>query len=455
MPPPFLKEIAAAFPDAENSLDPSTLTIAGKGDLPSWFEVTDLAAASMGLAGLMVARLARPTRDEAPRVTADRRLASFWFGMTLRPQGWELPPVWDPIAGDYRTKDGWIRLHTNAPHHRAAALSVLGNHNERDALAPHVAKWEADDLEAAVVAAGGCAAAMRSLDDWAAHPQGAAVLQEPLIHWQAHEGRDRHPQAATPERPLAGVKVLDLTRVLAGPVAGRFLAAYGAELLRIDPPSWNEPGVIPEVTVGKRCAGLDLKRREDREIFDSLLAEADVLLHGYRPDALAGLGYDAEALRRLNPRLIDVSLNAYGWSGPWAARRGFDSLVQMSSGIAAYGMEMSGADKPQPLPVQALDHATGYLMAAAVLHALHERNTTGRMLSAKLSLASTARLLSTTKLSSRHKGMIAETDDDIDPTIEKTSWGSAQRIRFPVAITGADAAWDYPASDLRTAAASW
>lgn len=455
MPPPFLEEIAAAFPAAENSLDPSTLTLAGKGNLPSWFEVTDLAAASMGLAGLMVARLASPMTDEVPRVTADRRLASFWFGMTLRPQGWELPPVWDPIAGDYRTKDGWIRLHTNAPHHRAAALSVLGNHNERAALAPHVAKWEADDLEAAVVAAGGCAAVMRSLDDWAAHPQGAAIRQEPLIHWHKHEEVDGRAQPGTPERPLAGVRILDLTRVLAGPVAGRFLAAYGAELLRIDPPSWNEPGVIPEVTLGKRCAGLDLKKREDRQIFDSLLAGSDVLLHGYRPDALAGLGYDADALRRLNPTLIDVCLNAYGWSGPWAGRRGFDSLVQMSSGIAAYGMEMSGADKPQPLPVQALDHATGYLMAAAVLHALQERAAAGRVISAKLSLAATARLLSETKRSRLHDGLAVETETDIDPAIEKTTWGPARRIRFPLIITGIDPIWTLPASDLRTAAPAW
>ena len=455
MLPPFLQEITTAFPDPEDNLDPSALTITGQGSLPSWFEVTDLAAATMGLAGLMVARLASPGGGEVRRVTVDRRLASFWFGMTLRPQGWELPPVWDPIAGDYRAKDGWIRLHTNAPHHRAAALSVLGNHNERVTLAPQVAKWEAEDLEAAVVAAGGCAAAMRSLDDWVAHAQGAAVRQEPLIHWQAQGEMERCSQPHSRQRPLAGVKVLDLTRVLAGPVAGRFLAAYGAELLRIDPPNWNEPGVIPEVTLGKRCAGLDLKMREGRETFDGLLAKADVLLHGYRPGALAGLGYDAEALRRLNPQLIDVCLNAYGWSGPWAGRRGFDSLVQMSSGIAAHGMKISGAAKPQPLPVQALDHATGYLMAAAVLHALYKRATAGKVSSAKLSLAATARLLGKTKRTALHDSLAGETETDIDPAIEETTWGSARRIRFPIEITGIGSAWNYPAGDLRSTAPTW
>ena len=127
---------------------------------------------------------------------------------------------------------------------------------------------------------------------------------------------------------------------------------------------------MPEVTIGKRCAGLDLKVHEDRAVFERLLTEADVFLHGYRAEALDRLGYDAETVRRLNPRVIDVALNAYGWTGPWTGRRGFDSLLQMSTGIAAHGMAMAGVDRPRPLPVQALDHATGYLMAAAVLYGL-------------------------------------------------------------------------------------
>ncbi len=177
------------------------------------------------------------------------------------------------------------------------------------------------------------------------------------------------------------------------PIAGRFLAAYGAQVLRIDPPDWEEPGVVPEVTLGKRCAGLDLTQQGDRETFERLLGEADIVLHGYRAGALDGLGYDEEARRRINPNLIDVSLNAYGWTGPWKDRRGFDSLVQMSSGIAHQGMIWSGKDKPTPLPVQALDHATGYLMAAAAITGLTGRLLVGSTMTAKLSLARTAHLL--------------------------------------------------------------
>lgn len=451
---PFLDSLLAAYPAGDGE-DGGRLTITGSGDLPSWFDVTGLAAASIGTAGLMLARHQAMRRGTEVAATVDRRLASFWFGMTVRPSGWQMPPAWDPIAGDYRAKDGWIRLHTNSPHHRAAALSVLGEHSERATLEPAVTRWEARALEQAVVTAGGCAAAMCDLHVWSLHPQGAAVAKEPLVHWQTHGRHEPRRRPLVADRPLAGLKVLDLTRVLAGPVAGRFLAGYGAEVLRIDPPDWNEPGVIPEVTLGKRCARLDLKQPEGRAVFERLLGEADVLLHGYRTDALANLGFDGERLRQINPGLIDVSLNAYGWSGPWTGRRGFDSLVQMSSGIADYGMRMSNSEKPVPLPVQALDMATGYLLAAAVLHALNQQARTGAVSSARLSLARTAHLLAGSRRAGLGDGIAAETEADLDPRIEETAWGPARRPKFPLAVEGAAAGWDLPARDLGWSEPAW
>ncbi len=144
--------------------------MAGSGDLPSAFAVSDLAVASVAAAGLAVAELTSARFGEVPAVQADRRLASFWFSRTLQPQGWSMPPVWDPIAGDYAAADGWIRLHTNAPHHRDAVLAVLGAVNDKVAVATAVSRWRADALEAAVVERGGCAAAMRTLSAWAEHP---------------------------------------------------------------------------------------------------------------------------------------------------------------------------------------------------------------------------------------------------------------------------------------------
>ncbi|MGH8334338.1 MAG: CoA transferase, partial [Pseudomonas sp.] len=357
------------------------------GALPSAFAVTDLACASIAAAGQAASEWLQQQTGRLPSLEVDRRLASFWFATSIRPVGWSVPPLWDPVAGDYATKDGWIRLHTNAPHHRAAAEKVLGASADRAAMASKVAQWAKSDLEQAVVEAGGCAAEMRSWAQWQAHPQGQAVNAEPLIQFADNSRQNAKPWQGSVAQPMAGIKVLDLTRVLAGPIASRFLAGLGADVLRIDPPTWNEPGVVPEVTLGKRCARLDLHDKTDRAVFESLLKDADILLHGYRADALERLGYSVAEREKLAPGLIDVSLNAYGWSGPWQNRRGFDSLVQMSSGIADAGLQWKRADKPTPLPLQALDHATGYLMAASAIRLL------GRSGLARLSLARTAKLL--------------------------------------------------------------
>jgi|GEM_PF-223291 len=322
----------------ENAALPASLSFQAEGGLPSTFAVTDLAGASIATAGLAAAALLKRAGQSPGALQVDRRLASFWFAWTLRPQGWALPPMWGDIAGDYATRDGWIRLHTNAPHHRAAVVRVLGPVASREEAAARVATWNKAELEHAVVATGGCAAEMRSIDEWKAHPQGQALAEQDLIWCQEQAIAPAPAWALTAERPLAGVRVLDLTRVLAGPVASRFLAGLGAEVLRIDPPGWDEPGVIPEVCLGKRCARLDLKDPPGRERFEELLRHADVLIHGYRGDALENLGFDAEVRQDLAPGLVDVSLNAYGWSGPWRNRRGFDSLVQMSTGIAEAGM---------------------------------------------------------------------------------------------------------------------
>jgi crotonobetainyl-CoA:carnitine CoA-transferase CaiB-like acyl-CoA transferase len=420
--------------------------------LPSWFDVSGLAQASVAAAAVQLGAIAG---IDAPAIVVDRRLCGLWFGMSIRPQGWAMPNAWDPIAGDYQTRDGWIRLHTNAPHHRAAALRVLQTPETREAVTTAVRDWQAETLETAIVDAGGCAAAMRSLEEWADHPQGRAIAGEPLIRWSEPPvlGAHRHDRKAV--RPLERIRVLDLTRVLAGPVATRFLAAFGADVLRIDPPHWDEPGVVPEVTVGKRCAGLDLHEAGDRLQFVELLRSADLLVHGYRPGALERLGFGAEERRKVNPRLIEVCLSAYGWSGPWAERRGFDSLVQMSAGIAEAGMRGEGADRPFPLPVQALDQATGCLMAAAAARGLLVRSTTGAVLSARLSLARTALVLASTRSKSKPHAQPAETLDDLAPEIEPTDWGPARRLKFPVGMSGVAIGFALPASRLRSSAATW
>lgn len=426
----------------------------GRGGLASVFPVTDFASAAVATASLSIAELVRAI-GRTTSVTVDRRLSSIWFSSSIRPIGWRLPAPWDPIAGDYRTGDGWIRLHTNAPHHRAAAERVLGVRGDKEAVARAVAHWAKADLEAAVVEAAGCAAEMRTTAEWRQHPQGRAIAVEPLVHIVETDRGTTPTWPLLAARPLQGVRVLDLTRVLAGPVASRFLAGYGADVLRIDPPGWDEAGVVPEVTLGKRCARLDLRDTSDRATFEVLLASADILLHGYRPGALDGLGFGTAMRHRLSPGLIDVCLDAYGWSGPWATRRGFDSLVQMSAGIAEAGMQRLHAEKPTPLPVQALDHATGYLMAAAAVRGVTRRLRQGHGTQARLSLARTAMVLIDQQRDEAEPPLAPESQADWSSTIEATEWGDARRVAPPAEVGGAGMSWDHPASSLGSAEARW
>ncbi len=436
----------------------SAARFVGVGELPSAFAVTDLAAASVAVAGLAVSEWVSGDAQALRSVTVDRRLASFWFGTSLRGLGWSPPPAWDPLAGDYLGSDGWIRLHTNAPHHRAAALAALGIAADAPVtkadVVDRVAHWAPDVLEAAVVERGGCAAAMHSKGEWALHAQGRALGPGPLLEVQAMPAVCMRPsaafRAASPDRPLEGIRVLDLTRVLAGPVATRFLAGFGADVLRIDPPGWDE-SVVPEVTLGKRCARLDLRAADDRALFESLLAQADVLVHGYRPGALERLAYGLEQRHEIRPGLVDVSLNAYGWSGPWSARRGFDSLVQMSAGIADSGMRRFETESPRPLPVQALDQATGYLMAAAVLRGLTERRRSGAGCVVRASLAQTAALLVNGPAGSGGVQPIEESEADLGDWLESTAWGPARRVRSPCVVDGVPMFWRHPAGPLGAA----
>ncbi len=424
--------------------------------LQSCFKTTDFAASSYLAVGCALAEYCRSAHDySVARIHVDNRLASLWFSASLSPIDWERGSVWDPIAGNYQGVDGWIRLHTNAPHHKSAALSVLQCEASQDRVAKAVGEWQVDKLEQAMVEAGACAASMRTLTQWQQHPQGRAVAAEPLVHWKELNVADKDTHPVSVDRPLAGIRVLDLTRVLAGPVSTRCLAAYGADVLRIDPISWNEPSVVPEVTLGKRCAHLDLKTETGRNQLIELLKSADLLIHGYRPGAMRGLGLSDEEITAVNPSIINVSLCAYGWTGPWSQRRGFDSLVQMSAGIADEGMRQFESGKPRPLPVQALDHATGYLMAAVAMHALSVRKKSGQVLSAKLSLAKSADLLMQHNQIITTPAFPPRCDADLNDNIEKSAWGLARRVHFPLTTDPVKAVWDLPACELRSYPAHW
>jgi CoA-transferase family III len=292
---------------------------------------------------------------------------------------------------------GWARTHGNYPHHAAALARALGidiTDDERAVarLRAAASKLDALELEEAVFAQGGCATALRSHESWAGDPAGRAVAATPLVEWlQTLRTQPRRAMAPLQNatRPADGLRVLDLTRVIAGPVAGRTLAALGAEVLRIDPPGLPElPHQHLDTGPGKRSAVLDLAEAERRE---TLLAGADVLLTGYRPGSLARFEMRPEELAERHPHLVQVSLSAWGTEGPWAQRRGFDSLVQVASGIAERCASEDGA--PGVLAAQALDHSSGHLMAAAALCGLSRRAQGQEIAPARLSLARTAKTL--------------------------------------------------------------
>jgi hypothetical protein len=360
--------------------------------LASPFALDEVAVAAIEATLAAAAELAQARGARRPLVTLDPEHAALAFASERhlrapRP----LDPPFAALSRFAATADGHIRLHANYPHHRAALLRALGDPPEDSALAAIAARG-AEELEMAIVDHGGAAAAVRNHAQWLSHPQGQLVSGLALTEVEPSEQElsdTRMAELHSPgPLPCSGLRVLDLTRVIAGPVATRMLAALGAEVLRIDPPALPELELqVLDGMVGKRSALVDARKRDGRETVARLLSGADVLIQGYRPGALAAFGLDAGAVGERHPHLVSVSLSAWGHLGPWATRRGFDSLVQAACGIAlACGTD--GA--PGALPVQALDHATGYLVAAAAMRGLAERARSGKPVHARLALARTA-----------------------------------------------------------------
>jgi hypothetical protein len=351
-------------------------------------DVEGLAVGAVVACGRGATALGR-ARGRVPAVTVDSAdvAAAFESFRHLRVDGREVVGF-APMSRFYATADSWVRFHANYPHHRRALLTALGVGPELDddtasvMVGAAVRRESAQALETQVRRAGGVAAALRTPEEWLAQEQGAAVASAPLVEEVGGDGpggppggEGRRALPGTTDGPMSGLRVLDLTRVIAGPTATRTLTALGADVLRVDPP--DRPELLDQYLdtgFGKRTAEADLADRAVRDRLEELLDRADVLVCGYRPGALAALGLGAEAVLGRHPHLVVAELSAWGWRGPWAPERGFDSIVQVASGIAhRYATSGPGGLRPGALPVQALDHTAGYLLAAAVTQALAER----------------------------------------------------------------------------------
>lgn len=419
--------------------------------LPSSFRVGTAAQATIAAAALAACELGHMRGAARQHVAVDMRHAALectgWFSLDGR-----TPPQWDAFSGLYRAADGWVRVHANFAHHREGALRLLGldpaTAQRADAEAA-MRTWKALDFEEAAAAKGLVAAALRTFDEWDATPQGKALAAQPLF---TIDRIGNAPPLALPAlgadvRPLSGLRVLDLTRILAGPVGGRALAAYGADVMLINAPYLPNIEAIADTSRGKLSAHADLRDAAGQGALARLLADAHVFIQGYRPGGIAALGFGPRAAAHMRPGLVYVCLTAYGAQGPWAARRGFDSLVQTAMGFNHAEGQAAGGGKPQPLPMQILDQATGYLMAMGAAAALWRQQREGGSWQVQVSLAQTGHWLRGLGRVAGGLQAVALDKKSFLPYLETSSsgFGELTALRHSAQLSRTPAAWPRPA----------
>ena len=477
---------------------PGTLAV-----LPSSFAVATAAQASLGAAALATATLWQLRTGQAQRVTVDRVNAALDFTGHFSLDG-VAPDAWDKLSGLYACgadagAPGWVRLHANFAHHRDGALRLLGlptgPATPRAAVTQALRGWSDQAFEQAAADAGLVVAAARSFAQWDAHPQGRALAGQPVVRitpippaagqqaaaplpWPtssaaaaaaatanaaatAASTATSTANAASP-RPLDGLRVLDLTRILAGPVAGRFLAAYGADVMLVNGPHLPNIASIADTSRGKLSALIDLRGPAGQAQLQALLGTAQVFVQGYRPGALAARGWTAEALAARRPGIVVASLSAYGQHqppGPWDDRRGFDSLVQTSTGFNLAEAEAAGRSDPQALPMQVLDYAAGHLLAFGIQAALWRQATQGGSWQVQVSLAGVGLWL---RSLGRMDNGLAAIRPDITPWLEDSTCGfgpggqgTLRAVRHPAQLSATPARWVRPSMPPGSHAPVW
>jgi crotonobetainyl-CoA:carnitine CoA-transferase CaiB-like acyl-CoA transferase len=419
----------------------------GEPVFASSFAVATAAQSTIAAAALAACELGHQRGTSRQKVSVDMTHAAVeclaWFAIDGR-----VPEPWDKFSGLYRAADGWVRVHANFRHHRDGVLRLLGldpaNAERKDAEAAMPA-WRALDFEQAAADHGLVATALRSFARWDATPQGQAVARRPLfdIERLGEAAPLPLPPLGADQRPLEGVRVLDLTRILAGPVGGRALAAYGADVMLVSAPHLPNIEAIADTSRGKRSCHIDLRAAAGRTALDALLAQAHVFVQGYRPGGLQALGYGAEDVARKRPGIVYVSLSAYGSEGPWAPRRGFDSLVQTAMGFNHAEGEAAGDGKPRPLPMQILDQATGYLIAFGAAAALRRQQREGGSWHVRVSLARTGHWLR--GLGRINDGLAAQAPD-VEPYLETSAsgFGELRAVKHSARLGRTPAAWTRP-----------
>ena len=412
---------------------------------PSSFAIGEAAQSTIAAAALAACEVGHQRGQARQQVTVDMTHAAVectgWFSIDGR-----VPDLWDKFSGLYRCADGWVRVHANFAHHREGALRLLGLDPataERADAEKAIQSWRARDFEQAAADASLVATALRTFDEWDASEQGQAIARQPLFTIERVGDAEPLPlpALAPDQRPLEGIRVLDLTRILAGPVGGRALAAYGADVMLVNSPHLPNIEAIADTSRGKRSAHVDLRSDEGRQAMDSLLREANVFIQGYRPGALKRLGYGVEEVVRKRPGIVYVSLSAYGEQGPWAQRRGFDSLVQTAMGFN-HAEGQAFERKPRPLPMQILDEATGYLIAMGAAAALWRQQREGGSWHVRVSLAQTGQWVRS--LARVDGAKVKKPDIEMYLETSESGFGELKAVRHSAQLERTPAKWTRP-----------
>lgn len=428
--------------------------------LPSSFAVGTAAQASIAAAALAAAEIWHLRGRRRQRVTVDMLHAAQECRSHFKIDG-VAPDIWDKISGLYRCGDGnWVRIHANFAHHRDGALALLGcptgEGTPRAAVEQALQNWRSFDFEQAAADAGLVVAAMRDFATWDAHPQAQAVAAQPVVSIERIGEADPRPLPSYGDllRPLQDLRIMDLTRIIAGPVCGRALAAHGADVMLVNSPNLPNIENIADTSRGKLSVHADLETADGRIALGNLLRRAHVFVQGYRPGGLESLGFGPEDAARIRPGIVYVSLSAYGHAGPWAMRRGFDSLVQTATGFNHAEAQAAGQEAPKPLPVQLLDHASGYLMAFGALAALARQATEGGSWHVRVSLARTALWV---RGLGRVPDGLARAMPSIDNLVytEPSGFGMLEAVRHSAQLSETPARWDRPSEPPGTHPPVW
>jgi crotonobetainyl-CoA:carnitine CoA-transferase CaiB-like acyl-CoA transferase len=428
---------------------------------PTRYRIGAAGATALAATGVAAAELwtLRTGHRQEIQVSVRAAAAALRSARYMKLQGPAQPDPVDPLTGFYSAAGGrWVYVHCNFPNHRDAALAVLGiGRASKDDAAAAVQQWDGPALEDALMERGACGALARTQQEWEQHPQAAAIKSLPLL--EIVRIGDAAPQTlAVAARPLSDIRVLDLTRVLAGPTCARTLAEHGADVLKITAPHLPHSGWLEfDTGLGKLSTYLDVRDPKDAATLRELVQTADVFSQSYRPGALEHYGFSPDKLAAIRPGIICIELSAWGREGPWRSRRGFDTIVQTTTGMA---MTSGNGNRPQLMPVSAIDYVSGYLMAFGAMVGLARRATEGGSWLVRVSLARTGRWIA--DLGLLDVAALAETSNDLaDEEINRlvmetvTPAGNLRHLAPILRMSETEPYWARPAVPLGTHPPQW